>query len=245
MCSTIPARTPSSCEKAWKSCPASATVSCSGPLGYGDWLFGWVCWKAKTPIKLTLKPDGGTAHEVKPIVVELDADVFHPLADLLGCAATFNLERPKNGRWRLEVSASDITLNVPVREPDTSQVWSSVPVRSGPRVNEVTVIVPIYDNALSTMSCLGAVRRQRSLGLPYRTIVVNDASPNVSLVEAVRKRAADRGIRADRKQRQPRFCRIRESRPRRVSGYGRVAVECRCVPASPNDFETQCRREQR
>ena len=163
-----------------------------GPLGYGDWLFGWVCWKAKTPIKLTLKPDGGTAHEVKPIVVELDADVFHPLADLLGCAATFNLERPKNGRWRLEVSASDITLNVPVREPDTSQVWSSVPVRSGPRVNEVTVIVPIYDNALSTMSCLGAVRRQRSLGLPYRTIVVNDASPNVSLVEAVRKRAADR-----------------------------------------------------
>ena len=122
------------------------------------------------------------------------AELTHPLMTASGLP-------PTHGGFRLRINEPGVTLHV--RLDDGTLVagspLSNLPPFSPPaplgknasRQEPVDVLVPVYDGYDETMECLHSVLRNRSLNrTAHRLVVLDDATPNPQLRQALQSLAA-------------------------------------------------------
>ena len=146
-----------------------------------DWLHGWIYWRLGRPLSVRIDGSG------EPIVSALIADPLHPLAGE-GNAAPFSLQLHVSDPYRLaffeNLSGESLAqvgpyAPIPVAVSGQSERTASLAASS------LLVIVPVYDDVDATRQCLESLIAQTDIPFPWRVIIVNDASPNIDVVDLI------------------------------------------------------------
>lgn len=150
-------------------------------------LRGWVTWPAdeKLIIHLTSR-SGGMTYRPQP-------DPRHRFFARGRAAADLTFPRPDSGAVGLRFERGDGSVGA--TRCVTIEPRRSDPQRPRPNpgtaecVAALTVIVPVYEDADATRNCLDSLRKQELPGLHWRTVAVDDASPNPVIVADLAQRA--------------------------------------------------------
>lgn len=150
-------------------------------------LLGWVTWPAGHRLDGTVAGAGPARIQV------IEADPAHPLAAARIHAAAVALPRPDLGAVELQLACAGLSSGrhrqtfLPRVPPgaDPRQPRSSAPGEAC----ALTVIVPVFEDAGATRTCLDSLEAQVLPGRRWRIVVVDDASPNAALVADVAERA--------------------------------------------------------
>ncbi|QFG28872.1 glycosyltransferase [Pseudomonas umsongensis] len=140
----------------------------------------------QTPLSLQLQTNGCTS----PFL----ADSIHPLLQQAGLSANHG---------GIQVQVSQPTPELHIRFKDGAALLGSplsvlppfvppTPVAGNvARQQPVDVLIPVYEGLAETLECIDSVLRNRSLNqTEHRLVVLDDASPNRSLSQALKKLAA-------------------------------------------------------
>ena len=153
-------------------------------------LRGWVTWPEGEDLVIRLASENGTAtYRPRP-------DPRHRYLARGRAAADLSLPRPDPGAMSVHFAAGGGPGHLG---------WSVTlePRRAGPRrpaldravgAADLTVIVPVYEDADATRDCLDSLRKQVLPGLHWDTVVVDDASPNPTIVADLVERARSNDI---------------------------------------------------
>ncbi|MCJ2017999.1 glycosyltransferase [Methylobacterium sp. E-065] len=150
-------------------------------------LRGWVSWPSGCPLRATIIGAGSEQSFV------LQNDPAHPLASERYHVVAFTRPRPDLGEveLRFHPAAEAVPMNrktFPARVPPRAS-GSQPRSRRPDDACDLTVIVPIFEDAEATRICLDSLEAQDLPGRSWRILIVNDASPNPDLVADVERRA--------------------------------------------------------
>ncbi len=152
-------------------------------------LHGWVSWPSGRLLRATITGAGSEQS------FALQDDPAHPLASDRYHVAAFTQLRPGLEEVELrfhlaaEVEVGPMNKTIfPARIPP-SALWSQPPTRPPDDACDLTVIVPVFEDAEATRICLDSLEAQDVPGRCWRIVIVNDASPNPDLVADVERRA--------------------------------------------------------
>ena len=159
---------------------ASATVR-------GTRISGWAAWRHETNPTLRL------LWEEKSSDIRLQPDPRHPLANVMGHAASFLLDWPDG--------ASEVVLEAPglpsfiAGSPLVARIHQPVrPADTAPPQNlPLTVIIPVYADFAATKACLDSVLTPAPLPDWIKIVAVDDATPEPAIAEMLDV-LADRGL---------------------------------------------------
>lgn len=145
---------------------------------------GWVSWPREADLVCRIKT--GELERV----MSLSPDPRHPLAGDDRSACTCRIARPTDGpvEVRFETgcaSHAPLTHSFVLRSGERPPRPTGVAAAA----RDLTVIVPVYEDEESTHACLDSLARQVIPGVVWRTVVVNDASPNPRIVADLERRA--------------------------------------------------------
>lgn len=145
-------------------------------------LLGWMTWRLGTTLHCRVTGPGVFA------TFTLGADPHHPLARRGRAAACCRIERPDDCPVRVAFSLAGEeegwTRSFPARRAGR---WAQADAPT--LACDLAVIVPAYEDAARTRACLDSLAAQVLPGRSWRTIVVDDASPNPALVADLTARA--------------------------------------------------------
>jgi GT2 family glycosyltransferase/glycosyltransferase involved in cell wall biosynthesis len=98
------------------------------------------------------------------------------------------------GRSVRRPAPTDLDHAAVPQSPDlqADRAWDGLTQRSGGNDVVVDVVVPVYKGRQETLACLHSVLAARS-ATPFELVVINDASPDAGLAEAL-ERLADKGL---------------------------------------------------
>jgi len=143
----------------------------------GSRIDGWAAWRAKTNPILRL------LWEEKSKDIRLQSDPKHPLASVMGNAASFSVEWPEG--------ASEITLDAPgipsliagspLLAHHHQVIAPAAAVR--PQSLPVTVIIPVYADFAATKACFDAIVASAALPDWINIVAVDDATPEPPIAE--------------------------------------------------------------
>ena len=173
----------------------------------GTGINGWATWREKA------KPSLRLLWEQECRDISLRSDPRHPLAKIMGNAASFSLEWP--------AGASEVALDTPGIRGFVagSPLIGRYPVAihsaetGPPRHLPVSVIIPVYGDFAATKECLETVLAPGVLPAWSKVLVVDDLTPEPAIAEMLDV-LADRGlITLIRNQRNLWLCGVDQSCP--------------------------------
>ncbi len=161
-----------------------------------DRIRGWAAWPA--PSTLEVEISSGTALSKTSV----DSDPKHALAEVLGNAAAFTIERPRSQapqRVRLSVGGTEFRVfEISANEPSAlvpATVATTSTMVDGAEGDLLTVVVPVYGDFRATKACLDSLMAQFPTGPDRHIVVVDDASPDGRIKALVARLAGQSGLR--------------------------------------------------
>jgi GT2 family glycosyltransferase len=156
-----------------------------------DLYAGWVAWRAKGVLSMTIRRNGTNA------AFDLEPDFLHPLTIEGWSAAEIAIEiespRLQSVTFRLE-DKPPLRAVVPPRRSKPRRVpenGNSLAWQSGAS-GALDIIVPVYEDYDATKACLDALEAEGSR-IATRVTVIDDCSPDACLRALIEDRAA-RGL---------------------------------------------------
>ena len=148
---------------------------------YDDAVRGWAVWQGDMALEVTISSGNGTLTSL------IEANPLHALADL-GCAANFDLRRPKSASPQsVTVSVADEVIystRAPGNEEARPQKRPPKSVKHAAReARPVAIVVPVYADLDSLCICLESLLSAVAGSGHDRIIVVNDATPDPRISE--------------------------------------------------------------
>ena len=150
-------------------------------------LRGWITWPHGRQLHCTITSASGSEAHV------LTADPAHPLTSEECQASLVTSLRVDSGPVQIRFFCAPSLQNEykvvfpPLCKIGEDPVYQEVQPQDD--LVDLTVIVPVYEDADATRTCLDSLAVQELPGKHWRTIVVNDASPNPRLVSDLNNRA--------------------------------------------------------